>query len=350
MPQFDKKIHPARARLEAVGREWPGLWTACEIVRSTYDPPDGLYLGDFLGGSMVIEAASMTGLPMSVDDLRQLAPLEVVRLVVPLVTMATWRMTQGIYRIDPAVYAELVSTPVSGDIPAEILQRLPEWCIYVETPGLSVVRIDGRGRADLRGVFARLDQDQGAPSLVLTLDLPAADHLESQAIALRGTVDQSVTAGLLAWGYARPDIIAAVREYVDPILNLLLYICSQGGDITGRRGQPGNPAPKRTRRDGWRIFPADGPAVWDVGTRMGAALRAAYAAEQTGQNAGGENAGPRGHIRRAHWHGFRSGPRIDPDGLPIPAEKRRFDLRWMPPIPVNLPDVDGLPSVIRPVG
>lgn len=52
----------------------------------------------------------------------------------------------------------------------------------------------------------------------------------------------------------------------------------------------------------------------------------------------GTHAGPRGHIRRAHWHGFRSGAMKTPAGDPIPAELRRFDVRWLPPIPVNLDD------------
>lgn len=36
--------------------------------------------------------------------------------------------------------------------------------------------------------------------------------------------------------------------------------------------------------------------------------------------------GPRGHIRRAHWHSFWKGT----------GEARCLDVRWLPPIPVNL--------------
>jgi len=31
------------------------------------------------------------------------------------------------------------------------------------------------------------------------------------------------------------------------------------------------------------------------------------------------------------------------------AEKRRFDVRWMPPIPVNVDDLDSMPATVRPV-
>ena len=37
------------------------------------------------------------------------------------------------------------------------------------------------------------------------------------------------------------------------------------------------------------------------------------------------------------------------DGTAIPASERPFNLRWLPPIPVNLDDPDGLPATIRPV-
>ena len=53
---------------------------------------------------------------------------------------------------------------------------------------------------------------------------------------------------------------------------------------------------------------------------------------------------PRAHVRRAHWHGFWTGPR-DPER----AEERRFDLRWLPPIPVAVDDVNDLPVTVRPV-
>ena len=44
-----------------------------------------------------------------------------------------------------------------------------------------------------------------------------------------------------------------------------------------------------------------------------------------------------------------SGARKRDDGSPIPVTEQRRDLRWMPPIPVSITDLDALPSVIRPV-
>ena len=45
-----------------------------------------------------------------------------------------WRVTQGIYRFDPTTFDALWKTPVTGDIPTEVLFYLPEWCAYIPTP------------------------------------------------------------------------------------------------------------------------------------------------------------------------------------------------------------------------
>lgn len=44
------------------------------------------------------------------------------------------------------------------------------------------------------------------------------------------------------------------------------------------------------------------------------------------------HAGPRPHVRRAHWHGFWSGPRKS-------EKQRTFSVQWLPPIAVAMVDV-----------
>lgn len=218
----------------------------------------------------------------------------------------------------------------------------------------------------LHGVWVHLDWDQNGPD-ELRLVLDAASDSGQPLDAERGLVPLPLLLGegsidaalqrLIASGVRKmaahgltqatptANTVREAAQALAPILSLVLYLCSDEADW-GADG-PRNPPLKRTRRDGWRQFAATKPQTWEVGVRLGAALRRAYHSEQTGQ--GPEHAGPRPHIRRAHWHTILSGPRLRNDGSVIPPSDRRADLRWMPPIAVMVDDVDALPAVVRPV-
>jgi hypothetical protein len=45
-----------------------------------------------------------------------------------------------------------VETPVAGEIPGEILLRLPEWCVYLELPGRALGK-----DMPIQGCFAFVD-------------------------------------------------------------------------------------------------------------------------------------------------------------------------------------------------
>ncbi len=346
MPQFDRRTHRAREILSAVGREYPDAWSQAERLRAEAHLPDWptwCYL-PIAGGYAI---ASRGGhLPIGRAEHPSI-----------LAALAAWRMTLGVYWIDPALFDALTDTAIEGEIPSDPLYRMPEWCIYIETPGLEL------GEAPIRGVWAHMEWDanHGPDELRLLLDMVddvsrPFGHLVPIPVILGGggivgALERlAVSAQKNAARFGAPTARSDPQRYVSlvsAIVSLVLYIGTQASEITGRRGTPGNPVPVRTRRDGWRLFPADGLRTWDVGVRIGAALRAAYQAEQTGS--GGTHEGPRPHVRRAHWHGFRSGPRKRPDGSEIPTAERRLDLRWLPPIAVNLDGADSLPAVVRTV-
>jgi len=165
--------------------------------------------------------------------------------------------------------------------------------------------------------------------------------------SIRRMTDVAKVQGL-AVGASIPagELVSEARPIVEPILSLLLYLCAENAEIGDGQARPANPTPKRTK-SGPRLFAPDRSTTWDVGVRLGAALRRAYHASETAGD--GTHAGPRPHVRRAHWHGFRSGAMKREDGSPIAAGDREFKLRWLPPIPVNLDDVSDLPATIRPV-
>lgn len=144
-----------------------------------------------------------------------------------------------------------------------------------------------------------------------------------------------------------PDdpFVVRLHAILQPVLSLLLYVCSQGAEISrgGVAARPSMPVPIRTRRKGECLYPAAAPVRWDLGVRIGAALRAAEATCGTSPGIGtGATILP--HLRRAHWHTILSGPRKG-----VPAELRAREVRLMPPILVNVRDLEELPAVIRPV-
>lgn len=321
-----------RMHVESIAGRYPGCWSQLDDLRQlrgqpNMDWPDWCYLP--LAASYAVISG---GGPRRV-------PHDRVADVGILGALAAWRLTQGVYRFHPAVYDAVRATAVAGDVPHDVLLHLPEWCVYVETPGMM------HAAQPLHGAFAHLEHDanDGRRELRLVLDAdaglcPVALHLG--AWSLEESI-RRMAAEASRHGFGQPsgDLISALRPVVEPIVSLLLYLCSQAGEIGDGQRRPANPAPKRTKR-GWRLFQADRPTTWDVGVRMGAALRRAYQAEHLAGEAAGDRAGPRPHVRRAHWHGYWLGPR---DG------ERRFDLRWQPPIAVGVADPGELPAVIRPV-
>lgn len=254
--------------------------------------------------------------------------------------LATWRVTQGVYRFDPTLYENLVSTPLTGTIPVEIFSHLPEWCIYIETPGFYFID------DFLPGFFTHLEDDQngGPPELRLLLDttegfIPAVIHLMPGASVLDGmkqTFLEAEAVGKATGNDYHVNVTEADFEHASrrlgELLNLVLYVCSSGADLPFHGLN--RPFPKKIK-GGYRYFPPDKPKVWDVGYRIGAAIRAAQSKEQS-ESQGGTHASPRPHIRRAHWHSFWTGPK-----------RGVLKVYWLPPIPVGVQEIEGLIPVVR---
>jgi hypothetical protein len=330
-----------REVLNAFGRAHFGAWKALDRLRAARrtEWPPYVYAPLDIAGLAVIEALREAGKPRATVAWDAIGPAS------ELAGLAAWRITQQVYRFDPDLYAALLATPITGEIPGEHFRRLPAWCVYVETPGLTVPLVGG-GDEPLHGVFAWLDWRKDRAEDILTLGLDTDAQLAVNHVPLVGTLEASlaqveadwregaaagVAAGVPPDGYAQ-----AAKRTVGPILSLLLYLSAQDADYV----RPAWPAPKRTKQ-GWRLFPADKPTVWGVGERIGAVLRRSVAdrGESVSHTDSGR-ASPRPHIRASHWHSFWRGPR---DG-----ERSRV-VKWLPPLLVSAEGLDQLPVTVRPV-
>jgi hypothetical protein len=131
-------------------------------------------------------------------------------------------------------------------------------------------------------------------------------------------------------------------KILSPLLSLVLYLCSENSDISDPNGdKPLFPKPIKTKK-GPKMIPVNSARIWDVGVRMGSALRKARSVMTT--DTFNKSNTKRPHIRRAHYHHFLVGPKLSQS-----EKERRFVLKWLPPIPVNVEDLEALPVVIRPV-
>lgn len=272
--------------------------------------------------------------------------------VARVAALGPWRVSQGIYRIDDTVRQAVIETPAAGAVPVDVLLSLPEWCVYVPMPGHDYVGAETRGgkTARINGFFAHLEHDthDGRAELRLLIDFadePVFTGLHVDIIhLLRGKTLIECYDAMRAVSKHQMLKIGARRDHLDeaidnlrqtaverlaPVVSVLLYLCSQtaefrqAGEVISRR--PGNPEYTKTKK-GWRLFPPDRPKIWHVGERLGKAIRDAQAADHPRQH-GDDRAGPRPHVRRAHWHSFWTGAK---DAV------RKIVLKWLPPIPVAM--------------
>ena len=340
---FWDPMRPKR-HLEYYSRVYPSAWKHVDKLRAERGKtlplwPEWCFIPLAGAYAIVSGEAESQGINVANPDGRPL-----VNDVGIIGALAAWRVTQGVYRFDPDVYQAVIDTPISGDLPHTVLFALPEWCIYIETPELKAHGVP------VVGFFAYLEYDAGdtRKELRLVLDcdgespglLSVPMHLgpwplrESLDRMIEEARRQSETSGI----EFPPGLAEHMEAGHAPLLSLLLYICAVNGEIGGGDKRPVKPRAKKTKK-GPRMFPAQRVTVWDVGVRMGAALRAATRASSQSEPAEQHRSGPRPHVRRAHWHGYWTGPH---DG------ERKFLLKWLSPILVG-GDAGDMPVTIRPV-
>lgn len=243
--------------------------------------------------------------------------------------VTAWRPTQSVYRFDPDLADALLDTPLDGELPVDVLERLPEWCVWVDAT------------ARTPGFFAFLEHDANTARRELRFEcqgdegllVPIILHLDAGTIdgAIRSWMREATAQRALQGPWATPlelegEDMATVRAFVGRLVALVLYLCSDEPDYSPDGSTPVRPPDRPATR-----LPA-APRVWDVGARIGASLREAAA---RGDGEGAAHLGPRPHVRRAHWHAYWLGPR---DG------ERRRTLRWLSPILVG---GEGVVPVVR---
>lgn len=321
--------HSALRWLHEYGRRYPGAWQAYADLLA--EPPMAWPSWCF---------CPLAGAYAVLSEGGRLLPTEVAQLG----GIAAWRATQGIYRVYPTLLEELLGTPIDGDIPGEMLFRLPEWCVYVELPNaaplagfFAYLEYDaGNGHAELRILLDCLEPRALVPLIVhLGLGSIRAGIEAANLFAVENVRDQG-NAAVAALQDIHSRTTPAALSLLERLVSVLLYLCADEADVPARLVLP--PRVVRGKKRALLPTPKHGLSVHHCGIRVGAQLDLARA--QYAERAQGSGVAVQPHIRRAHWHTFWRGPR---DG------ERTTVVRWLPPIAVNL---DGSPeiAVVRPVG
>jgi hypothetical protein len=304
-----------------IGKDIPGVWESIKFMRSG----KGKDLPDW-GEDIYLPIAA--GYSISSKFGKQ---FDAYCCPASITAAASWRVSKGIYRFDADVYNSLMVQKLDGNIPCDVLKRLPEWCVYIETPNLSFCELS------INGFFAHLEKDSndGHEELRLlflsdTKTLPVPIYIGDWTL-LEGLEKMFVKSISFMKGRIRipsefPDLI--------PLVQLILYLCAENVDMPSI---PIHPA-KRVRNSG-QVDVQKEQRIWNVGERIGSVIRKdrnesmQYAKTGTGKTGSSK----RSHLRRAHFHHFWTGT----------GDKKSLVLRWLPPTLVGGDDEN--PVVIHKV-
>lgn len=327
----NEKVEPRPKRLlNDVSRSYPDAWKLVDSFRE--DKGKGLpSWSDWCFIPMAVGyAIASNGKTLSFDHAGDVSAIT---------ALATWRISQGIYRFDETLFESLINTEINGDLPTDVLQRLPEWCVYIDTPDTVWHGVI------VHGFFAHLEHDMNDGHYELRLLFDSENGLIPIPIHLGGTLKEGLKMAVVqaqkeAWKLKAPkvsDLISDALGHCDvsPFVSLLLYLCSENADINN----PPSSYPKATKtKKGMRFFPARKIKEWDVGVRMGAAIRDGLKSAKESNSLDKNQEGKRPHIRRAHWHTYRIG-----------AGRINSIVKWLPPVAINVTDFSALPSVYKDV-
>lgn len=261
--------------------------------------------------------------------------------------MAPWRLSKEVYVIDEDLKDILFEQNGELDIPDEVFLQLPYPCFYVELPNTyyRTEKIHGffvtleydvnNGDRELKPVFLTTTGDIFSYSIHIgtkTIE-ESVNLLDKQALE---NTNGDKELKLLALKAIQES--GETKVFLKQILQVILYILAQNAEITPSSEQ--NTVMKRGKsiKDKYSEI-----RKWDVGIRVGTAIRQQKAREHTEQIERKQNrhSSPRPHMRRGHWHHFWTGSKTQP-------EERKLILKWLSPMTVAA-DPDDVPVVIHEV-
>lgn len=263
-----------------------------------------------------------------------------------LVNYLSWRVSKGVYTFNTSLYNALVSSEFGGEIPVEVLKRLPEWGVYITLqPGITLLNKEVQGvivtvsttkfkasdstmfytTEDIESVdthinfsFDLVNRDKIFMPFPIQLVIKAGDSV-STAMSPEKAVSNT-NEGNTQW--------IEQQQAVKKVLPLLLYLCSEKRELRVVKGNGTKYEPKASVLSKFQI-PTKIKSI-TIGEVLGAELRRFEQELKQYPNRKGGKKAP--HMRRGHWHGVWKGKKDS--GIP-----QRFEYNWLPPMFINAEEV-----------
>ena len=349
MARKELSPYPPDRWIREVNRRYPNLWTD---LRKAYEAPGDILRMKSSGMDMLKNVPDWCVMPtlfpfmLLTDRYGELFYITHMEEIMTLGTTYIWRCSKGVYRFAPEIYRALISQPITGNVPMDCLHHLPEWAVYIETPGLVYER------HPMYGFIAHLDFNLYSRNTDLQFALFLEGKSEPKMLAIPfgdGTVlDAMARVDQVDDMFLNPNhpnrYIGGRDEYkvtLTAMLQLLLYLCSDEPDM------PEIEHPVKRKTLSGRVRAPEEPRVWDVGVRISNVIRryrensVSYRYDDSTEL--GSHASPRPHVRSAHWHTYWTGPRqaVFPERKPI--------VKWIPPIPIGMDWKREMPTVVKQV-
>ncbi|POP40631.1 hypothetical protein CHU32_26200 [Superficieibacter electus] len=188
--------------------------------------------------------------------------------ILKLSVLGTWRYSKGIYTLHPALLHALTETTLSDALPVDVLLRLPEWCIYIRTPGMimegealhgfwATINDNTSGNSNKRRLYLLINRESGVkmeymplkPGSISTLlnetfeHNAAACHIDAESVGQLKKSEPFMT------------FINGEIGNFSKLLSIMLYICSDEPEIDSEH-RPGTypERPKPVKKKGSGCF------------------------------------------------------------------------------------------------
>jgi hypothetical protein len=219
----------------------------------------------------------------------------------------TWSVSKIIYKINEDFLKELISTEISNNIPSDVFKKIPFPCIYIETPGLSLIKYKMNGF----WMITEFSPDNSETSSSVSIFLNGDEQCDYLPLCSLTSEKISI--------YIEDSDISIILNKIIPIC---LYICSENNRINEDSSSPLTYGTHNKKKDKFRLIEPSKAKVRIIGEKEGALIRDYHNRVYSERDSSPSKMSP--HIRRAHWHGYWCG-----------KNRSEFKYNWVSPSFIN---------------